>query len=59
MTNRLYWDEKLDANMRRDQRTSRALSSAGWTVIRIWEHEDAAAAAKRVLGAIKRVDTNS
>jgi DNA mismatch endonuclease, patch repair protein len=34
-----YWDEKLAENVRRDRRTTAALTAAGWKVIRIWEHE--------------------
>ena len=34
-----FWKSKLHANRRRDRRNFRRLRSAGWTVIRIWEHE--------------------
>ena len=42
-----YWLPKLDANRARDERVTAALRSAGWRVVRVWEHEppDAAAAA--------------
>ena len=33
-----YWKSKLYQNRRRDQRNFRRLRAAGWTVIRIWEH---------------------
>lgn len=34
-----FWAAKLIMNLERDARTSIALTEAGWTVIRIWEHE--------------------
>lgn len=48
-----WWREKLDANVRRDRDTDRRLADAGWTVIRIWEHEDAAVAADRIESAVR------
>jgi len=38
-TNAAYWGPKIDGNVARDRRTDRALRSAGWTVMRFWEHE--------------------
>jgi DNA mismatch endonuclease, patch repair protein len=46
--NKRFWREKLNANRRRDNDTNRRLSSAGWLVVRVWEHEDAYAAATRI-----------
>jgi DNA mismatch endonuclease, patch repair protein len=34
-----YWQSKLDSNVERDRRVDAALSGAGWTVLRHWEHE--------------------
>lgn len=34
-----YWNEKIAANKARDIRATKALSSKGWTVLRLWEHE--------------------
>lgn len=34
-----YWTPKLRRNVERDTRVDAALMSAGWNVIRIWEHE--------------------
>lgn len=34
-----FWAEKLAANTERDSRLTRKLESAGWTMVRIWEHE--------------------
>jgi DNA mismatch endonuclease (patch repair protein) len=42
-TNREYWMTKIRRNQRRDQATVRSLRNAGWSVVRIWEHELAGA----------------
>jgi DNA mismatch endonuclease (patch repair protein) len=43
-----WWSNKLAENAARDTDTNRRLNEAGWTVIRIWEHEDLRAAADRI-----------
>ena len=43
-----WWRQKLARNASRDRRNNALLTAAGWTVIRVWEHEDATAAADRV-----------
>lgn len=40
-TNSEYWRAKIDRNMRRDADTSDRLARAGWTLVTVWEHEDA------------------
>ncbi len=35
----LYWNEKFEANMRRDKRTRRKLKALGWSVMVVWECE--------------------
>lgn len=47
-----WWRKKIDHNRQRDEDTNRALQAAGWTVMRVWEHEDADAAADKVVAAI-------
>jgi DNA mismatch endonuclease (patch repair protein) len=39
-TNSAYWGPKLAANVARDRRATVALETAGWTVLRFWEHEN-------------------
>lgn len=34
-----FWRDKIEGNKSRDAETTEALRSAGWTVIRVWEHE--------------------
>ena len=38
-THATYWAQKLARNKARDRSVSRSLRQAGWTVIRIWEHQ--------------------
>ncbi|NKR50304.1 DNA mismatch endonuclease Vsr [Rhodococcus hoagii] len=37
--NQWYWIPKLNRNVARDRAADRALVEAGWTVLRVWEHE--------------------
>jgi DNA mismatch endonuclease (patch repair protein) len=46
--NREWWQAKLDRNVTRDRAKDAALTSLGWTVLHVWEHEAAEAAADRV-----------
>jgi DNA mismatch endonuclease, patch repair protein len=47
-----YWQAKIARNRDRDRRVTDALAADGWHVVRVWEHEPAAQAAARVLGAL-------
>ena len=47
-----YWNSKIDRNRARDRSVDEILGQNGWTVMRIWEHEDpmvAALSLRRVL----------
>lgn len=50
--NGAWWAEKLRKNVDRDRETDAYLRDAGWTVLRIWEHEDPDVAAQRVVGVL-------
>lgn len=50
-----WWLKKLTANRERDERVDAMLSSAGWTVIRIWEHESPEKAAKAIARVLHRL----
>lgn len=49
------WEAKIEANRLRDRRNHARLRRAGWTVIRIWEHQlkrDPDACLQRVIDAL-------
>ncbi len=52
-TNAGYWGPKIDGNQARDAATTEALGAAGWTCIRIWEHESAEDAAMRIAAVVR------
>lgn len=52
-TNRAYWEAKLERNTIRDRRNDALLRAVGWTVIRIWEHEDPEEASRRIASLIR------
>ncbi len=39
VTNKEYWERKIQRNVERARFQNQKLSEDGWTVIRIWEHE--------------------
>ncbi|WP_406352519.1 very short patch repair endonuclease [Streptomyces sp. NBC_00658] len=47
-----WWRAKLDKNMARDRETTEHLRSAGWTVLRFWEHESAEDVARRIAATV-------
>lgn len=47
-SNTKWWAEKIAKNRQRDEATSVTLGRAGFEVLRVWEHEEPAAAARRV-----------
>lgn len=52
-TNDAFWLEKLGRNTSRDRHVNELLTEAGWEVVRLWEHEPAAAAAARVAAIVR------
>lgn len=52
-----FWREKIETNRRRDEDTNQKFAEAGWTVIRVWEHEDVQEAAQRVEVAVRLPDS--
>ena len=43
-----FWRDKIETNRLRDADTDARLTEAGWHVVRVWEHEDALEAARRI-----------
>jgi DNA mismatch endonuclease, patch repair protein len=50
--NTWYWAPKLARNVERDRTADAALAEAGWSVVRIWEHESLEAAVLAVVAAL-------
>jgi DNA mismatch endonuclease (patch repair protein) len=46
--NAAYWPKKIASNVARDIDTNAKLQSAGWTVMRFWEHEEAPDVAEKI-----------
>jgi DNA mismatch endonuclease (patch repair protein) len=54
-SNREFWLRKIDATRQRDIAQAEWLEAAGWTVIRVWEHECVDEAADRVAETVRRM----
>jgi DNA mismatch endonuclease (patch repair protein) len=52
--NASFWRKKLSDNQQRDRDTDRRLRNARWKVVRVWEHEDTRAAARRIGRTVER-----
>lgn len=52
-TNTDFWRKKILGNRERDVRVNQTLEDAGWTVVRIWEHEPLDAAVNLVRAALR------
>lgn len=48
-----FWADKVSGNRARDQDTDAKLEAAGWTCVRVWEHEDPVEAAARVAAVVR------
>ncbi|MFM2475366.1 very short patch repair endonuclease [Burkholderia cenocepacia] len=53
-----YWTPKLQRNVARDMEVTAALRSAGWTVLRFWEHEDPREVADAIERAVRAAPTS-
>lgn len=52
-SNRDWWRKKLVANVERDRRNDVELQAAGWSVVRVWEHDETDSAADQVEQVIR------
>ena len=50
-SNRKFWQDKINRNRERDSEVNRHLRSAGWRVVRIWEHD----LAKRSKACVQKI----
>jgi DNA mismatch endonuclease (patch repair protein) len=48
-----YWSAKIARNRERDSETDQLLRDAGWTVVRVWEHEHSETVARRVESLVR------
>ncbi len=48
-----FWQGKIDGNRDRDRETNEMLRAAGWTVVRVWEHEPARTAADAITEVVR------
>jgi len=49
-----FWQAKFERTVARDRADDAALEAAGWSVVRLWEHEDPIVAADRIEAALRR-----
>jgi DNA mismatch endonuclease (patch repair protein) len=47
-----WWRRKISATIARDRRNDLVLREAGWTVVRVWEHEAVRPAADRIAATL-------
>ncbi|MDW4912418.1 very short patch repair endonuclease [Streptomyces californicus] len=52
-TNPGYWSEKVARNIARDRDTDEQLTTAGWLVLRFWEHQSSDACALSIISAVR------
>jgi DNA (cytosine-5)-methyltransferase 1 len=53
--NTQFWRDKLAANRARDVATTAAMEAEGWLVLRFWEHDDVAGAARAVYDRLQAI----
>ena len=56
-TNANYWGPKIARNRERDIETDQRLTDAGWTVVRVWEHDDPQGVARTVDATVRAAET--
>jgi len=56
-SNKAYWSGKIARNVRRDREVTQSLKTAGWKVLRLWQHElrDEKKVVRRVRLAVKQL----
>ena len=48
-----WWRNKIEANRRRDLEITALLRASGWSVVRVWEHEELPAAMKTIVAELR------
>ena len=47
-----WWKQKIETNRQRDIDTNARLAAAGWTTLRVWEHDEPTRAAAKISSAL-------
>lgn len=55
-SNAAWWRQKIGRTVARDRRNNVLLAEAGWTVFRVWEHDDLASAADCIESMVRSTD---
>ena len=58
-SNQDYWVPKLKQNVDRDKLVNQLLESAGWRVVRIWEHADQETARSEIMPLLQALRPHS
>lgn len=58
-THEEFWKAKLAATRERDERNTAALIEAGWSVVRIWEHEPLESAVQTIRESLHGAPSSS
>lgn len=54
VTNAAFWSEKVESNRARDAETNGLITTAGWQVLRFWEHEVPTDVAVVIIETVRR-----
>jgi DNA mismatch endonuclease (patch repair protein) len=52
-SNEAFWRSKIEGNVKRDRETDDVLRAAGWSSVRVWEHEPVDKAADRIQRTVR------
>ncbi len=53
VANRDWWRTKLESNRRRNLNTTQTLSTAGWAIMRFWEHDSRSESAMQIEAIVR------
>jgi DNA mismatch endonuclease (patch repair protein) len=53
--NAAWWQQKIGENRKRDKDTDARLAAAGWSAVRVWEHEHPYECADRIVARLREL----
>jgi DNA mismatch endonuclease, patch repair protein len=59
VSNAAFWKQKIEATARRDEQQAAWLRAAGWSVIRVWEHDVPERALQVIVGRVDELRASS